>query len=367
MSPARFSRRTAARTLDAQARPWRGSWHKLSAAVGGVVDALRPETPMTASRPAAVSEPLEPRRLLVTLLPGETFTYTTFDFEELPEDPDDFTSAVIEVESDDPDTEVELFGATASGELSELSGVISNSPFEGRNGPVRGGLGGTIGVQPLVDDNPNDEDNFFENELGGDQLLALTDLVNPALPGTPPGPDLPAGAPVQQARSDDFIVLEGLAANNDGRTFGIQAVDVPVGEDDERQLQLYELNVDLGDSTRDVSNAGASLAVRTNVGDGLIVANVIDDVIAAFAAGNNPIAGDDIAAQRGNLNSIVGLGFSPDDDDTLYLGVNATLIRNASFPVTPEDPVETEVFSVVALNLNLGDPAHLRFGTTRRD
>ncbi|MEM7807462.1 MAG: hypothetical protein AAF561_05070 [Planctomycetota bacterium] len=309
-----------------------------------------------------MADRLEPRRLLVTLQPGELFTYGTFDYEDIPDSPDDFVTAQVRFESDDPDTEVELFGATLDGRLAQPSGVISGSSDPSRNGPINGGVGGTIGIVPLT----GDEVGFIDED-GATQQLNRTDLVqsqfipsNPLIPGLFAAPQ-------------DLIAFNAIASNSDGRTFGVQLVDRPQPDPpggDIREIQIYEVNLDGSDVTRNVAGGG-SVADQTNAGDAVLVGEVIDDVIAAFAtadalastAESFIIPGADNAEQRANINQIVGASFSPDDPDTLYLGLDVTLPRADGFPAAP-DLAEVSVFTIVAINLDLGtDPAQLAAGT----
>ena len=306
-----------------------------------------------APAPAGMVEFLESRRLLTTLFGGESIIFTSFDFEELPEDADDFIPVVLEVQGNS-DARVDLFGSTFGGSVSDLSGFIDSDDPD-RAGPVRGGLGGAIGSSTLVPD-----DATFVAESTAVQQFNVTDYV-----GFPFG-----GGGVVLAPSD-FINFQALASNSTGRTFGVQFVEVDVGDEQARLLQIAEFNVDRDDFVPDEGSpsddpmrtlgAGGNLGAQTNVGDALFRSNILNSLIpaqsplvAAFSAIGDPLAGDDFEGQADSVGELFGAAFSPDDPDTLYLGLNVTLIRDTQFPPAAMDPGEVEVPAIVAVDLAPG-------------
>src|SRR5688500_2119319 len=85
----------------------------LSRAVRGVADRLFAGAMPGPSQGAlrAVAEPLEPRKLLTTLLGGDSFNYLSFDFGDI-DDEGEFETFPAEVLAlGNPETEIELYAA----------------------------------------------------------------------------------------------------------------------------------------------------------------------------------------------------------------------------------------------------------------
>ena len=335
----------------AAGRCCRGLFGPAIAAADALARARVAAAPSAAAR--RPGEPLEPRRLLTTLFGGEEFVFASVDFEDLPEDEDDFIPVRVQVFGD-PDVEVDLFGSTLQGQVSDLSGSIVQSPIPGRTGPTRGGAGGVVGSAPLVANNA-----LFIDEGDATQAFNLTDYVRS------PYPTFAQGTPGVLLATQEEIFFEAIAANSAGRTFGAQLQEIPDLPDNPTDtrpsLQIAEFNTNVNDAGgagtssnpfRDADAGSTDLDTRTNVGDALFLDDVIDEVIAAFGAAGDPIVGADLAEQRDNVTQVVGATFSPDDPNTLYLGVNVVLLRDAEFPPDPvDDPGEADVFAVVALDV----------------
>ena len=268
--------------------------------------------------PRFETEVLEPRKLLTQLFGGEIFRYSTFDYDELPEGPDDFVTAEINI-GGSSDTQVDVFGANSVGQLSGLSGTIVASDDPARVGlSFGGGIGGVIGSTQIGD---------------------TTNYRNWPFPSITPG--------VLLGPSTN-IAFTDLASNSDGRTFGLQRASIPLPSGATAEvLQIAEFNTDPEDTT---SGGGGSLADQTAGGEALYRDNIIGDVLNAFAAAGNPVVGDDTAAQLANIGPLFGAAFSPDDNDTLYIGLTATVIRANGFP--PTEPAEVSLPSILRVDLN---------------
>ena len=114
-------------------------------------------------------EALEDRRLLTTLLGGESLQFSSIDFGDIDPMTGMYTSIPVVVQVTGSDAaQVELFGASfgiEGNQVGDISGFLQ-SPDPDRNGSIRGGIGGRIGSQPLVPD-----DQLFISEAGGTQAF----------------------------------------------------------------------------------------------------------------------------------------------------------------------------------------------------
>ncbi len=287
---------------------------------------------------------LETRRMLTTIFGGDAIEYTSFDFEELPETPEDFFPAFISVQGD-PSTRVDLFGATFGGEISDLSGdIISN----GVRQPTRGGLGGVIGIQPLAPDAGN-----FTSEFGGSQPYTVTDAIN-----------YPNGQPLRLAPQADALQFASLATNDNGQTFGLQRYDEDALGGPHLDLAIFNTDPTdfdpTGTGTSRVSGgAGFNPGFRGNVGDAIFVANLQQAFVneANATADLNPQTLDPDADPLGfdDIGDIIASDFAPGNPNLLYVLTTVNTLRfdpegDAENPFADADvPV---FFTINVSNLN---------------
>ncbi|MEL7238102.1 MAG: hypothetical protein AAGK78_04505, partial [Planctomycetota bacterium] len=260
-----------------------------------------------------MTEQLEARRLLTVIFGGESFTYTSFDFQELPEDDDDDINTIpvqVTVEGN-PNTEVELFGVTSNFEFaSSVSGNLTSS-VPGRGGAILGGLDGAIGTQTIG------EGSFLD--VNAEQRdVNQTDYL-----GSPPE----AASGSVQLSVSDLINFTQLATNDAGETFGVQLVELPVAG--VPSLQLAQFNTDADDTDR--INGSTDLATATNASDAFFLgdfnlalleelrgtavspAGLFDPALGTFP---NPITD-----AEGAIVDIFGLDFAPGNNDRIFMGL----------------------------------------------
>lgn len=295
--------------------------------------------PVAVEHRRAKSEALEPRRLLTTLFGGESITYTSFDFEELPQDADDFFPVRLTVEGSS-DTRVELFGATFGGQISDLSGIIDSTDPE-RAGPTLGGLGGIVGTSPLAPDGLT-----FVSEFGGVQPFNVTDFI---------------GAPAGLALAPQGFLLNftALATNDAGETYGFERFDEdPFGPNflfARFNTDPDDLDADNGTPNRDPGAGGTDPGVLGNVGDAIILDNILPQLLAALNGSplTNPQVLDPAADPLGygDITNIFGADFASGDNDTLYLGLTVNTLRSQI-----DDPAPAEVDVPVLLALDISSP-----------
>ncbi|MEM1011226.1 MAG: hypothetical protein AAGI46_03275 [Planctomycetota bacterium] len=299
---------------------------------------------------AALIERLEVRRQLTTLFPGDTFIYSSFDNESLPEDADDFIPVEFRVEGD-AGTTVDVFGSTVSGQLSDLSGVIVRSST-GEIINERGGLGGRIGALPLVPD-----ELLFFSEFGTIQNYSASDLI-----GFDVGSDI-------RLAPQSALAVSSLATNTNGDTFGLQLSD-----DDGLggpRLDLLIFNTDrtdfdplaeifgIGDASRTPGNPGFDPVDRGNVGDAIFVTDLRDDVIAAANAAPelDPTALDPMADPLAldDVVSIFGADFRSTDPDTLVAGIVINTLRPDPDGDDEDGPATAEVNVPAFFEIDISD------------
>ncbi len=322
----------------------------------------------TVATPAArpVSEPLEPRRLLTTLIGGDTFTYQSFDFGEVDEQGmRNFIPVTVEV-TGSTDAEVNLIAAGPGFDengvfgtiASDLSGTIRSA--DGTIRTVNGGALGAVGAQPIIDSNATfiSELETVPPDSDGTQPFVLTDYVN--APARPP-------ANVQLATSG-AINFDTLATNDRGETYGLQLLDYPIGPDTIRQIQLVRFNLDASD----VASGGASarntfttfaglpsdaeLDAATNVGDALFIDELINSVILAIGE----LDGDDNEAQRDSIIELTGAAFARGNSDLLYFGVNGSAPRRDPAGGEPTVVPVSYILSVDLNTVNAGGPPNVQ-------
>jgi hypothetical protein len=307
-----------------------------------------------------MSELLEPRKLLTTLSTGDTFFYSSFDYDQLPEDADDFVPVELFV-GGFGDAEVQALGATADGELTELSGVIIRA--DGTRELVRGGLGGRAGSFPIISD-----ELLFPLEVGGGlQPYSVADVIGYF------------GENVRAAPQEVAMQVDVVATNDDGLTYGLQLID-----DDNfggPRLDLFQFNTDFTDfdfsalgtgvglPNRDPGAASTDLATLTNVGDALFrddilptlvdTANNIDGGTGDFDDLLNPLRLDSAAdpLTLESIENIFGADFVPGgaNQNELIIGATVTTLREEE----PDDmgmvtTGETEVPVFFSYNILFG-------------
>ena len=294
--------------------------------------------PPAAPRPrGGVFEPLESRRLLTTLNGGDTFTFTSIDFGELPQTSDDLIPVVVKVQGSST-AQVDLYGSSfglEGSQVGDISGVVVDAA--GNQRIERGGINGQFGSRPLV---PNDQ--TFISEAGGVQQYNATDYII----GAPPTPPTPATPGILLAPQDN-IAFSKLATNDAGQTYGVQIIEYMIGDQTVRAFQLAAFNTDITDSGDGTPMRGGfagpgTIGSKSNVGDAVLVGSLFPQILGALqntvvdpaSPVNQPGADAPLAMDQGlsgdSIVSVIGVDFAPGDNNTLYLMLNVTSRRQAN-------------------------------------
>jgi hypothetical protein len=317
----------------------------LRRAVDSVWQSLRPQPVDHLPRPRLLlSDPLEPRRLLVTLGHGDTFFYNTFDYEDRPTDANDFVVAQIAVQGDPTaNTTVETTAATLDRELGELSGFITRA--DGTVESVLGGLGGVVGAQPLVPTAPI--------------AINRTDLLD----FDNNGGTLTAPQTVRTAFSE-------LDTNSLGETFGLQIYDEdPFGP----HIDVVIFNTDPTDLTKQAFTPGIDDPALGDAADAVFLGNIVQpvlDLLNANAA-TNPQAFQNLPELVSGIppepltfdaiDSSFGFAFEPSaNPNTAYLGLNITTRRENPASTSLDDQfVDAPVPVILSLTFDPTDRTNI--------
>ena len=225
----------------------------------------------TARAPRPTVEPLEARRLLTRLSGGGLVngvpTPEIFEFQS----PNGAVRVVVS-----GNVEIDLIGATqdvrGNAILNPVPGVIDSGPRAGTD--LFGGFGGADGIEPVDVAFPGENESFTDVSV---------------LPGRDAGDPQSAGT--------EFVTIDALATNADGKTYG---------------LNLYEVDQGAGTGGGEAPKVAQLLSIDRSNGDATAVADLADRIVqlADFADTGN--------AESNLIGEITAADFSPDDPNLLY-------------------------------------------------